>query len=75
MAVERKRAGRRHDQNSSADKLLLGIEQYRELAFELAPVAVGLLDKTIEILREAPVKNRRIGGLRRPVELGLKAKR
>jgi hypothetical protein len=77
MVVEGKRAARRHARNSGANKLLLRIEKYRELALELplAPVAVGLLDRTIEILRETPVKKRRTaGGSRRLVELGLKAK-
>jgi hypothetical protein len=53
MAVERKRPDGRRDQNSGADKLLLRVEEYRKLALELplAPVAVGLLDRTIEILK------------------------
>jgi len=53
MAVERKRADGRRAQNSGADKLLLRVEEYRKLALELplAPVAVGLLDRTIEILK------------------------
>ena len=64
MAIEGKRAARRHARNSSTDKLLLRIENYRELALELplAPVAVGLLDRTIEILRETPKKKRRTTG-------------
>lgn len=61
MAIEGERAARRHARTSSTDKLLLRIENYRELALELpfAPVAVGLLDRTIEILREAPTEKRR----------------
>jgi hypothetical protein len=78
MAIEGKRAARRHARNSSSDKLLLRIENYRQLALELplAPVAVGLLDRTIEILRETPKKKRRTtgGAAHRLVEIGLKAK-
>jgi hypothetical protein len=59
MAIEGKSAARRRARTSSTDKLLLRIENYRKLALELAPVAVGLLDRTIEILREAPIKKRR----------------
>jgi hypothetical protein len=64
MAIEGKRGARRHARNSSTEKLLRRIENYRELALELplAPVAVGLLDRTIEILRKAPKKRRTFGG-------------
>jgi hypothetical protein len=75
MVVEGKRAVRRHARNSGANKLLRRIEKYRELALELplAPVAVGLLDRTIEIVRDVPEKKRRTaGGSRRHVELGPK---
>jgi hypothetical protein len=53
MAVEGKRPAGRRAQKLGADKLLLRIEEYRKLALELplAPVAVGLLDRTIEILK------------------------
>ena len=73
MAIEGKRAARCHARSFGADKLLRRIEQYRELALELAPVAVRLLDRAIEILREPPKKKRRtVGDSRRFV--GLKAK-
>jgi hypothetical protein len=53
MTVEGKRPAGRRARNSGTDKLLLRVEEYRKLALELplAPVAVGLLDRTIEILK------------------------
>jgi hypothetical protein len=64
MIVKRKRAVGRHARNSGANKHLLLIERYRELALELplAPVAAGLLEKTVQTVHKTPEKDRRTPG-------------
>ena len=61
MAIEEKRAVGRHARTAGVNKRLLQLEKYRQLALELplAAVAVGLLDRTIEIVRETSKKKRR----------------